>query len=151
MALVSAVGFSFVEMAAGEDDRTTSRVWGAAEPTYASRGATAAELCACLKEPLLIEAGRRVQVPTGIAAAVQSGYELQIRSHPLLALEHGVVVLDSPAAVDRDFRGELQVLLVNHGDAAFTLEPGARMAQILVTPAHRALWLPIPPGELLET
>jgi dUTP pyrophosphatase len=79
-----------------------------------------------------IEAGARELVPTGFAVAVPHGYELQLRPRSGLALKHGISLPNSPATVDSDYRGEIRVILINHGDAAFEIRRGERIAQLLV-------------------
>jgi dUTP pyrophosphatase len=77
-------------------------------------------------------------VPTGLAIAVPPGFEVQVRPRSGLALKHGVTVLNSPGTIDSDYRGEVKVILVNHGDAAFTVSRGDRIAQLVVAPVSRA-------------
>jgi dUTP pyrophosphatase len=83
-------------------------------------------------------------VPTGLALALPPGTEGQVRPRSGLALRHGVTVLNAPGTIDADYRGEVQILLVNHGQEPFTIEPGARIAQLVVAPVQRAafVWAP---------
>lgn len=90
------------------------------------------DLFACLDAPLLLAVGGRVAVPTGLAIALPEGHEAQVRPRSGLAWKHGVTVLNSPGTIDADYRGEVRVLLVNHGDAPFTIEHGDRIAQLVI-------------------
>ena len=90
------------------------------------------DLFACLDEPIALAPGKRVAVSTGLAIALPAGYEAQVRPRSGLAWKHGVTVLNAPGTIDADYRGELKVLLINHGDEAFTFEHGDRIAQLVV-------------------
>jgi dUTP pyrophosphatase len=109
-------------------------------PSYATAGAAGMDLLAAVAEPLTIAPGARALVPTGLTIALPSGYELQVRPRSGLALKHGIVLPNSPGTVDEDFRGELQVIVMNAGDAAFVVERGMRIAQAVVAPVVRAEW-----------
>jgi dUTP pyrophosphatase len=109
-------------------------------PSYATEGAAGMDLLAAVTVPLTIAPGARALVPTGIRIALPAGYELQVRPRSGLALKHGIVLPNSPGTVDEDFRGELQVIVMNAGDAAFTIERGMRIAQAVVAPVVRAVW-----------
>lgn len=109
-------------------------------PAYATAGAAGMDLLAAVVAPLSIPPGGRVLVPTGIAVALPPGYELQVRPRSGLALKHGIVLPNSPGTVDEDYRGELQVIVMNTGAAAFTVERGMRIAQAVVAPVVRAEW-----------
>jgi dUTP pyrophosphatase len=91
-------------------------------------------------EPLVLAPGARALVPTGIAIALPAGYEAQVRPRSGLALRFGVTVLNAPGTVDADYRGEVGVILINHGDQPFTVERGMRIAQLVVAPYTRAAW-----------
>ncbi len=110
------------------------------DPAYASEAAAGMDLHAAVPEPLEIAPGERALVPTGIAIALPTGYEAQVRPRSGLALRHGVTVLNSPGTVDADYRGEIKVLLVNLGDAPFVVERGARIAQMVVAAHARVEW-----------
>ena len=110
---------------------------GAAAPRYATDGAAGLDLCACVAAPLVLEPGAHVAVPTGIAIALPAGHEGQVRPRSGLAAKHGVTVLNAPGTVDEDYRGEVKVLLVNLGSAAYTIEPFDRIAQLIVAPVTR--------------
>lgn len=107
-------------------------------PEYASSGAAGLDLQACLDAPLEVPAGGRVAVPTGLAVELPPGHEGQVRPRSGLARRHGLTVLNAPGTIDEDYRGELVVLLVNLGDRACTIEPGERVAQLVVAPVARA-------------
>src|SRR5258708_16947907 len=93
-----------------------------------------------IDRPLAIEPGERLVVPTGIAIALPQGYEAQVRPRSGLAWEHGVTVLNAPGTVDSDYRGEIQVLLVNLGGKRVTISRGQRIAQMLVAPVSQVVW-----------
>ena len=93
--------------------------------------------------------GERRLVPTGLVMAIPPGFEGQVRPRSGLALKHGVTVLNAPGTLDADYRGEVQVLLVNHGSEPFLLRRGERIAQLLVAPAAAWIWVPEPSVELL--
>ena len=106
-------------------------------PTYATERAAGLDLSAALDGPMTIAAGGRAAVPTGLAIELPSGTEGQVRPRSGIALRHGVTVLNAPGTIDEDYRGEVCVLLVNLGDEAFVVEPGDRIAQLVVAPIAR--------------
>jgi dUTP pyrophosphatase len=106
-------------------------------PRYETEGAAGLDLRAALDAPLVLEPGARALVSTGIAVALPPGYEGQVRPRSGLALRHGVTVLNSPGTIDCDYRGCVQVLLVNHGQAPFEVRPQDRIAQLVVAPVTR--------------
>ncbi|HRK23652.1 MAG TPA: dUTP diphosphatase [Beijerinckiaceae bacterium] len=103
-------------------------------PAYATKGAAGLDLAAAVEVPLVLAPGARALVPTGLAMALPSGYEAQLRPRSGLALKHGVTVLNAPGTIDCDYRGELKALLINHGEEPFTIERGMRIAQLVVAP-----------------
>ena len=105
-------------------------------PRYMSDGAAGLDLAAA--EAVTLLPGRRALVATGLAVAVPAGFEGQVRPRSGLAARHGVTCLNSPGTIDADFRGELKVVLVNHGDEPFAVTPGMRIAQLVVAPVVRA-------------
>ncbi len=109
-------------------------------PAYATAGAAGMDLLAAVAAPVTIEPGQRALIPTGIAIALPPGYELQIRPRSGLALRNGIVLPNSPGTIDEDYRGEVQVILLNAGDAPFTVERGTRIAQAVLAPVVRARW-----------
>jgi dUTP pyrophosphatase len=106
-------------------------------PRYQSSHAAGLDLSACLEAPLTLAAGVAARVPTGLQIALPAGHEGQIRPRSGIAARHGVTVLNAPGTIDEDYRGELQVLLMNHGDEPFTIEHGDRIAQLIVAPVTR--------------
>lgn len=102
-------------------------------------GAAGLDLAACIDRDLTLAPGQRALVPTGIAVALPPGFEGQLRPRSGLALRHGVTLLNSPGTVDADYRGEIGVLLVNHGAEPFTVRPGDRIAQLVVARVARAV------------
>jgi len=107
-------------------------------PRYQTEGAAGLDLCAAVKAPIKIAPGHRTLVPTGWAVAIPPGFEGQVRPRSGLALVHGVTVLNAPGTVDADYRGEVKVLLVNHGQAPFTVACGDRIAQLVICPVAHA-------------
>lgn len=106
-------------------------------PSYASPGSAGADLRAYLEEPVVLSPGERLLIPTGVRLAIPQGFEGQVRPRSGLAVKHGVTVLNSPGTVDADYRGEVQVVLVNAGQEAYTVHPGDRIAQLLISPVWR--------------
>jgi dUTP pyrophosphatase len=109
-------------------------------PTYATGGAAGMDLLAAVSEPLAVAPGARALVPTGLRLALPPGHELQVRPRSGLALRHGIVLPNSPGTIDEDYRGELQVIVLNAGTEAFTVERGMRIAQAVLAPVTRAAW-----------
>ena len=105
-------------------------------PYYQTAGAAGMDLYAAIDagEPLTMDAGARALVPTGLVFELPQGYEMQVRPRSGLAHRHGVTVLNAPGTVDADFRGEVHVMLVNLGDAPFTISRGDRIAQAVIAP-----------------
>lgn len=105
-------------------------------PRYETAGAAGLDLLAAVDEaaPVTLPPGGRALVPTGLVLQLPSGYEAQVRPRSGLALGHGVTVLNAPGTVDADYRGEVQILLVNHGQEPFTITRGLRVAQLVVAP-----------------
>lgn len=103
-------------------------------PAYASEGAAGLDLCAAVpvSEPMILRPGARALIPTGFAMALPPGYEAQVRPRSGLALKHGITVLNSPGTIDSDYRGEIGVVLLNTGDAPFTITRGDRIAQMVI-------------------
>jgi len=109
-------------------------------PVYATEGAAGMDLLAAVTEPMVIEPGQRVLIPTGLAIALPAGYELQVRPRSGLALRNGIVLPNSPGTIDEDYRGEIQVIVLNTGSEPFRVERGARIAQAVLAPVVRAAW-----------
>jgi dUTP pyrophosphatase len=106
-------------------------------PRYATAGSAGLDLTAGIDKPLTIEPGKRTRVPTGLIIEVPPGYEGQVRPRSGLAFKAGISLTNCVGTIDSDYRGELQVLLINHGDQPYTIEPGERIAQLMVTPVPR--------------
>lgn len=109
-------------------------------PAYATQGAAGMDLLAAVRAPVVIAPGERALVPTGLRVALPPGHELQIRPRSGLALKHGIVLPNSPGTVDEDYRGELQVIVMNAGAEPFTVTRGMRIAQAVLAPVLRAVW-----------
>lgn len=120
-------------------------------PAYATPGAAGMDLACALPAdaPLLLAPGERAAIPTGFAIALPEGYEAQVRPRSGLAKNHGVTVLNAPGTVDCDYRGEIAVLLVNHGRETLEISRGMRIAQLVVAPVVQIMLEEI--GELSET
>jgi dUTP pyrophosphatase len=109
-------------------------------PAYETPLSAGMDLRAAVTEPLTLAPGARALVPTGLAMALPAGFEAQIRPRSGLALKHGVTCLNTPGTIDADYRGELQVLLINLGAEPFTIQRGERIAQMIVAPVTQATW-----------
>jgi dUTP pyrophosphatase len=109
-------------------------------PTCATSGSAGMDLYAAINQPIDIPSQERRLVGSGIAIALPVGFEAQIRSRSGLASNHGVVVLNAPGTIDSDYRGEIKVILANFGDKTFTIEPGMRIAQMVVARYEQVLW-----------
>lgn len=118
-------------------------------PLYASAAAAGADLRARLDGPVVLNPGERRLVPTGVRLALPEGYEGQVRPRSGLALTSGVTILNSPGTIDSDYRGEVQVILVNLGQEPYTIRPRDRIAQLVVAPVTRADF--VVEGRLPET
>ncbi len=116
---------------------------GLALPGYATPGAAGMDLLAAVSAPMVIAPGQRVLVPTGLAIALPPGYELQLRPRSGLALKNGIVLANSPGTIDEDYRGEVQVIVMNAGQEPFTVERGMRIAQAVLAPVVRAGWVEV--------
>jgi dUTP pyrophosphatase len=107
-------------------------------PQYQTERSAGLDLCAALAQPMVLAPGERRLVPTGLAVAIPAGYEGQIRPRSGLALRHGLGIINSPGTIDSDYRGEVCIVLINHGSESFTVEPLARIAQLVLAPVIRA-------------
>jgi len=107
-------------------------------PCYMSPGAAGLDLLADVEHDVWLAPGERVLVPTGIAVALPPGIEAQVRPRSGLAMRHGLTILNAPGTIDADYRGEVQVLLVNLGSEAVTIARGERIAQLVIAPVVRA-------------
>jgi dUTP pyrophosphatase len=117
---------------------------GLALPAYHSTHAAGLDLLAAVAEdaPLVLAPGKHAPVPTGLAIALPEGFEAQIRPRSGLAARHGVTVLNAPGTVDADYRGEIAVILINHGADPFTIHRGERIAQMVIASVVRAELVP---------
>lgn len=122
---------------------------GLALPGYATAGAAGMDLLAAIAADVVLNPGDRALVPTGIAIALPPGFEAQVRPRSGLALKQGISVLNSPGTVDADYRGEVGVILINHGREAFTIRRGERIAQMVIARHATAEWQIV--AELPET
>lgn len=108
-------------------------------PQYESNGASGMDIRADIKEPMEIQPGRLEVIPTGLSFAIPYGYEIQIRSRSGLAKKSKLFVLNTPGTIDSDYRGEVQILLFNVGQEVFTVQPGDRIAQMVLCPVAKAV------------
>jgi len=109
-------------------------------PSYATLQSAGMDLMAATAEAITIACGETALISTGIAIALPNGYEAQIRPRSGLALKHGITVLNTPGTIDTDYRGEVKVILINHSKDDFIVEPGMRIAQMIVAPYIQVKW-----------
>ena len=107
-------------------------------PRYMTEGASGVDLYAAVEDEQIIKPGMHALIPTGIAAAIPVGYEAQIRPRSGLALKHGITLLNSPGTIDSDYRGEIQVIVINLGSEEYILKRGERIAQMVFTQVAQA-------------
>lgn len=107
-------------------------------PSYESEAAAGLDLRAAVMDPVTLKPGERMLVPTGFKMALPAGYEAQIRPRSGLAYKHGITMLNSPGTIDSDYRGEVKVLAINHGNEIFEISRGDRIAQMVIAPVSRA-------------
>ena len=107
-------------------------------PAYATSGAAGMDVLAA--EDLTLKPGQRHAVATGLALAIPEGYEIQVRPRSGLALKHGITVPNTPGTIDSDYRGEVKVIMINHGADDFAIQRGDRIAQLVLAPVTRAAW-----------
>jgi dUTP pyrophosphatase len=110
-------------------------------PAYATPGSAGLDLLAAISDDISLAPGSRVLMPTGLAIALPEGYEAQVRPRSGLALKNGVTVLNSPGTIDADYRGEIGIILINHGDAPFVVTRSMRIAQLIVAPVTQLSWV----------
>ena len=122
---------------------------GAEIPRYQSPGSAGADIFAFLDEPMTVEPGGTVLVPTGCFMEIPDGYEAQIRPRSGLALKHGITLLNTPGTIDSDYRGELKIIVINLGKETFIIENGMRIAQMVFARAYRGEFVEV--EELAET
>lgn len=109
-------------------------------PAYATEGSAGFDLLAAVDAPVVIAPFARALIPTGLTIALPADFELQIRPRSGLALKHGVMIANSPGTIDADYRGEIQVIVLNAGAEAFTVTRGMRIAQAVLAPVSRIAW-----------
>jgi dUTP pyrophosphatase len=114
-------------------------------PAYQTAEAAGLDLMAAVpaSEPLTLAPGQYALVPTGLAIALPAGFEAQVRPRSGLAAKHGVTVLNAPGTIDADYRGEIKVILINHGAAPFVIKRGERIAQMVIAPVVQAALVPV--------
>jgi dUTP diphosphatase len=115
-------------------------------PAYATEGSAGLDLLAAVERETELKPGARAAIPCGIAIALPDGYEAQVRPRSGLALHHGVTVLNAPGTIDSDYRGEVKVILVNHGDAPLRIARGMKIAQLVIARHERVQFSEV--GEL---
>jgi len=127
------------------DIRQLPHAEGLALPAYQTAEAAGLDLLAAVpaETPLILPPGRYAMVPTGLTIALPPGYEAQVRPRSGLAAKHGVTVLNSPGTIDADYRGEINVLLINLGEAPFPIRRGERIAQMVIAPVVQAQLVPV--------
>lgn len=111
-------------------------------PRYASEGASGADVKAKIEAPLTLGPGQSALIPTGLRLAIPMGYEIQVRPRSGLALKHQITVLNTPGTIDADYRGEVGIILINHGQHEFVITPGMRIAQLVLAPVVQASFIP---------
>ncbi len=113
---------------------------GAVVPEYKTPGSAGCDVCAHIENDLVIAAGKFAMIPTGLFFEIPEGYEIQVRPRSGLAAKNGVTVLNTPGTIDSDYRGELKIILINLGDADFTVHNKDRIAQIIIAPVTQAVF-----------
>jgi dUTP pyrophosphatase len=111
-------------------------------PYYATEQSAGMDIMADIAEPVILQSLERVLVPTGLYIALPDGYEAQIRPRSGLAIKHGITLLNSPGTVDADYRGEIKIILVNLSNQPYTLQPGERIAQMVIAKYEKIIWKP---------
>lgn len=111
---------------------------GAILPQYMTTQAAGMDLCAALESPICLRPGERLLIPTGLAMAIPAGFEGQVRPRSGLALRQGLTLVNAPGTIDADYRGEIGIIMINHGQDIVTLNPGDRIAQLVIAPVVRA-------------
>jgi len=109
-------------------------------PKYSTNESAGLDLHAELQSPITLEPGQRRLIPTGLKIALPTGYEAQVRPRSGLAYKHGITVLNSPGTIDADYRGDVGVILINHGSESFTIENGERIAQLIIAKFVQIDW-----------
>lgn len=114
-------------------------------PAYETIGSAGMDVRAAVsqEEPILLQAGERAMIPTGLSVAIPQGYEIQVRPRSGLAAKHGLTCLNTPGTIDSDYRGEIKVILINLGQDAFTIQRGERIAQLVLAPVTQLAWIEV--------
>ncbi len=112
-------------------------------PAYMSEHAAGMDLLAAVEKEEIIAPGEWTRIPTGVSIALPDGFEGQVRARSGLALKYGIALVNAPGTIDADYRGEIGVLLINHGAEPFLVRRGDRIAQLVIAPVHRAEWLSV--------
>lgn len=118
-------------------------------PEYQTPGAAAADIHACLDGPVTLQPMERRMIPTGLVIAIPEGYEVQIRARSGLSIKHGIAMVNGVGTIDSDYRGEVGVLVINLGQEPFVIEPGMRIAQMVLSKYEQISWQEV--SELDET
>lgn len=114
---------------------------GAILPSYVTAGSAGMDLAACIEGPVVLKPFERALIPTGIYLSIPEDYEAEIRPRSGMAYRFGITILNTPGTIDSDYRGEVKVLLINLGDAPFTINNGDRIAQMVFKGVQRAEWV----------
>ncbi len=109
-------------------------------PKYMTEGAVGMDVCAAIVKDTMVVPGQTIMIPCGFAVAIPDGFEAQIRPRSGLAYKYGISILNSPGTIDSDYRGEIKVMLINHGEKPFKVTRGMRIAQMLILPVPKVAW-----------
>ena len=112
-------------------------------PAYETSGSAGMDVGAAIDQEVVIAPGERVLIPTGFAVAIPCGFEIQVRPRSGLAIKHGITIINSPGTIDSDYRGEIQIGLINLGREKFTVKRGDRIAQLVLAPVVTICWQPV--------
>lgn len=110
-------------------------------PEYRTSGSAGCDVCAFLEEEIVLKAGKRAAIPTGLFVSIPEGYEIQVRPRSGLSLKNGITVLNSPGTIDSDYRGEICVILINLGDEDFVIRNGDRIAQLVISSVTQGVFV----------
>lgn len=137
--LVAAIRFmSEVKEHLSVQVKTLAHFEGLSLPQHMTHGSSGMDLLAASQEPVVLQPGDRALIPTGIVIALPHQFEAQIRPRSGLAIKHGITLLNTPGTIDSDYRGEIQVIVINHGKEPFTITRGMRIAQMVLTRVVKA-------------
>ncbi|MCB1148894.1 MAG: dUTP diphosphatase [Chlamydiia bacterium] len=120
----------------------TTLAEGAKLPSYGTDEAAGADIRAHLERPKILAPGERALIPTGLKFEIPKGYEIQVRPRSGLAIKHGITVLNTPGTIDSDYRGDICIIVINTSNEPFEIEPGMRLAQLVVSPVLQAIFQP---------